>query len=161
MPHPSRHVTAQRLGCKLADGSALVVDAMAAARPGCRRGDQADDCGKREGLRQAHMEGPGNELREEGVTGQRRAIRGGEMIEHAGPEQGLDRVVAEERREEDRDRRQGEGGIASNSDLPRRSCRPGLARADRARKRAEPRPGRLRCDPPVPGNPAAALRRPS
>src|SRR4051794_23668984 len=85
----------------------LAVMEAAAAQQRRRGGDQARDDREREGRVQAVLEGPGDELREEARAGDGRLVGRRERVQRVRAEQALDRVVAQERGEQDRDRRQG------------------------------------------------------
>src|SRR5919109_1059052 len=83
----------------------LTVVVAAAAHERRRGGNQTRDDREREGHVQSRVEGPGDQLRGERGPGQHVAIGGGKARESGGADEVLDRVVAEERREQDRDRR--------------------------------------------------------
>src|SRR3954454_19928796 len=78
-----------------------VVEAAAAQQRG-RRGDEAGDDRERERRVQAIAERTRDELREEAGTGDRVLVGRRERVQRLRAEQALDRVVAQERREQDR-----------------------------------------------------------
>src|ERR1051326_6734400 len=86
--------------------SGVVVLIAPAAHQRGERGHQAGGYREREGLVQSGAARRRDEMGEERVARDRGAIGGGERGERMRPEQVLDRVVAEECREQDRDRRQ-------------------------------------------------------
>ena len=103
-------------------GRLLGVVVLAAAQQRGGGGDEAGDDGEGEGGVEPVAEGARDQVREEGLPGQRGVGVGRQRRQRFGPDQVLDRVVAEEGGEEDRDRRR----------LRRRGGRP------RARPRALP-----------------------
>src|SRR6187455_2405630 len=76
------------------------VVVAAAAEQGCAGGDQAGEDGEGEGRGQAVAERPGDQMGKEGVPGQSGLLLRRQRGEHVGPDQVLDRVVAQEGREQ-------------------------------------------------------------
>ena len=83
----------------------FLVQVHAAAHQRGRRGDQAGEDREREGRVQAVAERPGDQLREERPAGEDRPVVSRDRREHLRAGQVVDRVVAEEGGEQDRDRR--------------------------------------------------------
>ena len=78
----------------------------AASQQRCGRGDQAGEDREGERLVQAAAKRRGDQVGKERAPGERRPVGSRERGEHMGAQQVLDRVVAEERGEQARDRRQ-------------------------------------------------------
>ena len=80
---------------------------LAAAQQRCDRGDETRGDREHEGVDERRMERPGDQVREEAAACQLLLpVPAGRLCEHVRSEQRLHRVVAEERGEQGRDRRQ-------------------------------------------------------